>query len=71
VTAIHSERGEVSLEHLTTLPTPDIKRHLLKYPGIGEKTVACVLMYYLLRPGMSRHDATAAAACRSELSFRD
>ena len=47
---LHATRGATSLEHLRRAPTERIKRELLELPGVGPKTVACVLMFNLKRP---------------------
>lgn len=47
---IHAARGETSLEHLRRAPTERIKAELGALPGVGPKTVACVLMFNLKRP---------------------
>ena len=41
---------EPSLEHLRDLDTDSVKRELLRFKGVGPKTVACVLMFCLERP---------------------
>ncbi|KAL4884002.1 DNA glycosylase [Aspergillus karnatakaensis] len=40
----------LSLNHLHTLPTEEVMTELVKYPGIGPKTAACVLLFCLQRP---------------------
>jgi endonuclease-3 len=47
---VHAERGEASLEHLRRAPTERIKEELRKLPGVGPKTIACVLLFNLKRP---------------------
>jgi endonuclease-3 len=47
---IHAERGVTSLEHLRRAPTERIKEELRALPGVGPKTIACVLMFNLNRP---------------------
>jgi len=40
---------EPSLEHLRDLGTAEIKKQLSRFPGVGPKTVSCVLMFCLQR----------------------
>ncbi|GIC88633.1 endonuclease III domain-containing protein [Aspergillus udagawae] len=40
----------LSLNHLHTLSTEDAMTELVKYPGIGPKTAACVILFCLQRP---------------------
>lgn len=47
--SIQKERGELSLEHLRTESNEQIKSALAPYPGVGPKTIACVLMFCLDR----------------------
>lgn len=47
---IHAARGETSLEHLRRAPTARIKEELAELPGVGPKTIACVLLFNLKRP---------------------
>lgn len=47
---VHAERGETSLEHLKRVSAQRIKRELSRLPGVGPKTVACVLLFGLGRP---------------------
>jgi len=47
---IHEARGETSLEHLRRAPTARIKQALGEFPGVGPKTIACVLLFNLKRP---------------------
>ena len=47
---IHAERGVTSLEHLRPAPSARIKSVLGRLPGVGPKTVACVLLFGLGRP---------------------
>ncbi|KAI0897331.1 DNA glycosylase [Annulohypoxylon nitens] len=44
------ERNILSLEHLRGLPRDDVMKHLTKYPGIGVKTSACVILFCLQIP---------------------
>ena len=43
------ERGEASMEYLRDLSDEDIKNDLMRFKGVGKKTVACVLMFCLHR----------------------
>jgi len=44
------DRDLLSLQHLKNLPTPEAFDQLIKYPGIGVKTAACVLLFCFQRP---------------------
>lgn len=45
-----ADQNVLSLNHLHALPTEAVMTHLTKYPGIGPKTAACVLLFCLQRP---------------------
>jgi endonuclease-3 len=45
-----AERGTLSLDFLRELPTDAARRYLTVFPGVGEKTAACVLLFALGRP---------------------
>lgn len=45
-----AEQHVLSLNHLHNLPTEDVMNELTKYPGIGPKTAACVILFCLQRP---------------------
>jgi endonuclease-3 len=47
---IHEERGELSLEFLREMPTPEAVEYLRRFSGVGPKTVACVLLFACRRP---------------------
>jgi endonuclease-3 len=47
---VHRERGETSLEHLREASDEELRAALASFPGVGPKTVACVLMFHLARP---------------------
>ncbi len=47
---IHEERGRVTLSFLRRWKTEEIKDYLSRFKGVGEKTVACVLLFSLGRP---------------------
>lgn len=40
----------LSLEHLRTLSTPHVQEQLMRFPGVGVKVAACVLLFNLHRP---------------------
>ncbi|KAJ6021174.1 hypothetical protein N7540_006678 [Penicillium herquei] len=45
-----AEQNFLSLNHLHSLPTEEVMTELTKYPGIGPKTAACVILFCLKRP---------------------
>ncbi|CAI7566151.1 unnamed protein product [Penicillium pancosmium] len=45
-----AEQNYLTLNHLHNLSTPEAMAELIKYPGIGVKTAACVLLFCLQRP---------------------
>ena len=47
---IHKERGELSLDFLCSMPTPEAAEYLAGFPGVGPKTVACVLLFACRKP---------------------
>ena len=47
---IHRERGELSLEFLRESPVPEAIEYLSRFPGVGPKTAACVLLFACRRP---------------------
>ncbi len=47
---IFEERGELSLEFLHGLPTRQAEEYLAGFPGVGPKTVACVLLFACRKP---------------------
>ena len=47
---IYRERGELSLDFLGSRPTPEAVEYLRSFPGVGPKTVACVLLFACRRP---------------------
>ncbi len=47
---IHKERGELSLDFLKDMPRDDARQWLLKFKGVGPKTVAIVLQFSLDKP---------------------
>jgi endonuclease-3 len=46
---IHASRGETSLEHLWDLDDDGVRRELSALPGVGPKTISCVLLFALGR----------------------
>jgi endonuclease-3 len=47
---IYDERGELSLEFLHAWPTRKAEEYLAGFPGVGPKTVACVLLFACRKP---------------------
>ncbi|KAL5047733.1 hypothetical protein BDW71DRAFT_196513 [Aspergillus fruticulosus] len=45
-----ADQNFLSLNHLHGLPTEEVMAELVKYPGIGPKTAACVSLFCLQRP---------------------
>ena len=45
-----ADQNFLSLNHLHNLDTEQVMPELVKYPGIGPKTAACVLLFCLQRP---------------------
>ncbi|KAL5200681.1 hypothetical protein ABZP36_021884 [Zizania latifolia] len=45
--AVRERRGKICLEYLRELSVDEVKSELSRFKGIGPKTVACVLMFYL------------------------
>jgi len=45
----HCVGGEPSLDFMRALPTEEVKAKLLRYKGIGPKTVSCVLLFNMHR----------------------
>ncbi len=50
--AIQADRGRLSLEFLRRRPMNEARSYLLAMPGVGPKTAACVLLFYLGRPAL-------------------
>jgi endonuclease-3 len=44
------ERGELSLDFLCRLPVAEAAVYLGRFPGVGPKTVACVLLFACRKP---------------------
>jgi endonuclease-3 len=49
---IYKERGRVTLSFLKRWETEKVKNYLSRFKGVGEKTIACVLLFSLGRPVM-------------------
>ncbi|KAI0405569.1 DNA glycosylase [Xylaria palmicola] len=47
---LKTERGILSLDHLHGLSADEAMRQFTKFPGIGVKTAACVILFCLQRP---------------------
>jgi len=47
---IHAERGELSLDFLGSMPTPEAVAYLRDLDGVGPKTAACVLLFACRKP---------------------
>lgn len=47
---LKTDRNILSLDHLLGLPVDEAMRQFTKYPGIGVKTSACVILFCLQRP---------------------
>ncbi|KAI0195803.1 DNA glycosylase [Xylaria flabelliformis] len=47
---LKTERNILSLDHLHGLSADEAMRQFIKYPGIGVKTAACVILFCLQRP---------------------
>lgn len=45
-----AEQNFLSLNHLHSLTNDEVMTELVKYPGIGPKTAACVILFCLQRP---------------------
>jgi endonuclease-3 len=46
---LQGERGSPSLEYLRDWSIPQIQQELMRFPGLGNKTVSCVLLFTLGR----------------------
>lgn len=47
---VQRQRGALSLEFLRGTPTPEAAQYLAKFPGVGPKTAACVLLFACRKP---------------------
>lgn len=43
------ERGSPSLQYLNELSNDDVKKELSRFPGLGPKTISCVLLFTMKR----------------------
>jgi endonuclease-3 len=50
--AIQRDRGNLSLDFLSTLPLNDARAYLTSLKGVGPKTAACVLLFALGMPAL-------------------
>jgi len=48
--AVFAERGELSLEFLGSIPAAEAAAYLRRFPGVGPKTAACVLLFACRKP---------------------
>ncbi len=46
---IERDHGDLSLDHLARLTTPEVERELLRFEGVGPKTAKCVALFALDR----------------------
>ncbi|KAI1436419.1 hypothetical protein GGR50DRAFT_234253 [Xylaria sp. CBS 124048] len=47
---LKTDRNILSLDHMYGLPVDDAMREFTKFPGVGVKTAACVILFCLQRP---------------------
>lgn len=47
---LKKERGEASLEYLRALSSTEVQEELIRFRGLGKKTISCVLLFTLGRP---------------------
>jgi len=47
---VYEDRGELSLDFLRSMPTAEAIEYLERFPGVGPKTVACVLLFACRKP---------------------
>jgi endonuclease-3 len=47
---VHAERGNLSLDFLRDLPVDEALAYLRRFPGVGPKTAACVLLFACRQP---------------------
>ena len=47
---VYEDRGELSLDFLRSMPTTEAIEYLKRFPGVGPKTVACVLLFACRKP---------------------
>jgi len=49
---LYTDRGELSLAFLKRKPLAQARQYLRSLPGVGPKTAACVLLFYLGKPAL-------------------
>ena len=49
---LYAERGSLDLSYLADMPVDEVRRHLTRFHGVGNKTAACVLLFALRRPAL-------------------
>jgi len=49
---VEGEGGNISLDFLTSMSTPEAKDYLMSLPGVGPKTASCVLLFGLGKPSL-------------------
>jgi endonuclease-3 len=47
---VYEDRGDLSLDFLRSMPTAEAIEYLKRFPGVGPKTVACVLLFACRKP---------------------
>jgi endonuclease-3 len=47
---IHREQGHFDLRFLRDLPDAEARAYLARFPGVGAKTIACVMLFALGKP---------------------
>jgi len=47
---IHAECGDLSLDFLGAMPAAEAAEYLRRFPGVGPKTAACVLLFACRKP---------------------
>eukprot|EP00045_Choanoeca_perplexa_P006897 m.60156 g.60156 ORF g.60156 m.60156 type:complete len:247 (+) comp13839_c0_seq2:183-923(+) len=50
---LHEEKGECSMEYLRTMSNDAIKRELVRFNGVGPKTISCMLLFNMQRPDLA------------------
>jgi endonuclease III len=48
--SVYEDRGDLSLDFLCDMPTSLALEYLAKFPGVGPKTMACVLLFACRKP---------------------
>ncbi len=49
---LYAERGSLDLSYLADMPVDEVRRHLTRFHGVGNKTAACVLLFALHMPAL-------------------